>query len=303
MATNDPPDPPPAADAPAASATAPAGPVSDEELVARARNKDFGAFEQLLDRYEDKIFRLAYRFVRNETEAKEVLQDTFLSIWRKLDTFKGDSQFGSWLYRVAANTALMRLRSFLDTLTAAHAAGLKTVGGGATLDQARQPAMLHVGGLTIAVLGYTDVRPYGFDAGPDWAGAAPADPYMIATDVAAARRRADLVVVWFHWGAELEASPNSRQQELAAATLRAGASLVLGAHPHVLQPVMRRGHKLVAWSLGNFVVPSGQPQTANTGVLLTKLDADGVTGYRMVRATIHGFRPELNAPVAPSDGA
>ena len=85
--------------------------VSDEELVARARAKDFGAFEQLLDRYEDKIFRLAYRFVRNESEAKEILQDTFLSIWRKLDTFKGDAQFGSWLYRVAANTALMRLRS------------------------------------------------------------------------------------------------------------------------------------------------------------------------------------------------
>jgi len=107
MATNDPPVPP----APPATAPPSDAPVSDEELVTRARAKDFGAFEQLLDRYEDKIFRLAYRFVRNETEAKEVLQDTFLSIWRKLDTFKGDSQFGSWLYRVAANTALMRLRA------------------------------------------------------------------------------------------------------------------------------------------------------------------------------------------------
>jgi RNA polymerase sigma-70 factor (ECF subfamily) len=84
---------------------------SDEELVARARAKDFAAFEKLLDRYEDRIFRLAYRFVRNETDAKEVLQDTFLTIWRKLDTFKGDSQFSSWLYRVAANAALMRLRA------------------------------------------------------------------------------------------------------------------------------------------------------------------------------------------------
>jgi RNA polymerase sigma-70 factor (ECF subfamily) len=108
MATNDPPEPPAAA---APSGAPGPAPVSDEELVARARAKDFAAFEQLLDRYEDKIFRLAYRFVRNETEAKEVLQDTFLSIWRKLDTFKGDSQFGSWLYRVAANTALMRLRA------------------------------------------------------------------------------------------------------------------------------------------------------------------------------------------------
>jgi RNA polymerase sigma-70 factor (ECF subfamily) len=85
--------------------------ASDEDLVARARAKDFGAFEQLLDRYEDKIFRLAYRFVRNETEAKEILQDTFLTTWRKLDTFKGDAQFSSWLYRVAANAALMRLRA------------------------------------------------------------------------------------------------------------------------------------------------------------------------------------------------
>src|SRR5215468_4091286 len=84
---------------------------SDEELVERARAKDFVAFEELLDRYEDKVFRLAYRFVRNESEAKEILQDTFLSVWRKLDTFKGDSQFSSWVYRVAANTALMRLRS------------------------------------------------------------------------------------------------------------------------------------------------------------------------------------------------
>jgi RNA polymerase sigma-70 factor, ECF subfamily len=100
-----PPSPPP----PSSENATPA--VSDEELVARARAKDYAAFEQLLDRYEDKIFRLAYRFVRNETEAKEILQDTFLSIWRKLDTFKGDAQFSSWLYRVATNAALMRLRA------------------------------------------------------------------------------------------------------------------------------------------------------------------------------------------------
>jgi RNA polymerase sigma-70 factor (ECF subfamily) len=88
-----------------------APPATDEALIARARARDFAAFEELLDRYEDKIFRLAFRFVRNETEAKEILQDTFLTIWRKLDTFKGDSQFSSWLYRVATNAALMRLRA------------------------------------------------------------------------------------------------------------------------------------------------------------------------------------------------
>jgi RNA polymerase sigma-70 factor, ECF subfamily len=106
--------PPDAAAAPepeaAANAPATAAP-SDDELVARARAKDFAAFEELLGRYEDKVFRLAYRIVRNETDAKEILQETFVSIWRKLDTFKGDSQFGSWVYRIATNAALMRLRA------------------------------------------------------------------------------------------------------------------------------------------------------------------------------------------------
>jgi RNA polymerase sigma-70 factor (ECF subfamily) len=100
---------------PAQDSLSPAPPdlssLTDDELIARARQKDFSAFEALLERYEDKVFRLAYRFVRNESDAKEILQDTFLSVWRKLDTFKGDSQFSSWVYRVAANTALMRLRS------------------------------------------------------------------------------------------------------------------------------------------------------------------------------------------------
>jgi len=85
--------------------------LSDEVLVARAKQKDFDAFEALVSRYDDRVYRLAFRFARNETEAKEIVQDTFLSVWRKLDGFKGDAQFSSWLYRVTANAALMRLRA------------------------------------------------------------------------------------------------------------------------------------------------------------------------------------------------
>lgn len=85
--------------------------ASDEALVDRAKAKDFEAFEQLVARYEDKVYRLAFRFVRNDTDAQEIVQETFLSLWRKIDSFKGDSQFSSWLYRVTANAALMRLRS------------------------------------------------------------------------------------------------------------------------------------------------------------------------------------------------
>src|SRR5512140_3924949 len=85
--------------------------LSDESLVARARAKDETAFEELVNRYENKLYRLAMRFVRNETDAQEILQDAFLSAWRNLPTFEGRAQFGSWMYRVTVNAALMLLRS------------------------------------------------------------------------------------------------------------------------------------------------------------------------------------------------
>ena len=85
--------------------------LSDQDLVERARSKDEAAFEELVGRYEDKLYRLAMRFVRNETDAQEILQDAFLSAWRNLPTFEGRAQFGSWMYRVTVNAALMLLRS------------------------------------------------------------------------------------------------------------------------------------------------------------------------------------------------
>jgi RNA polymerase sigma-70 factor (ECF subfamily) len=96
--------------APVAGATSLAD-LSDDQLVSRARAHDVAAFEELIGRHEEKIYRLAMRFVRNETDAAEILQETFLSAWRNLDGFEGKSQFASWLYRVAVNAALMLLRS------------------------------------------------------------------------------------------------------------------------------------------------------------------------------------------------
>jgi poly-gamma-glutamate synthesis protein (capsule biosynthesis protein) len=185
--------------------------------------------------------------------------------------------------------------AFLDTLRAAHQFGIETVGGGADLAEARRPVILERGGLRIAILGYSDVRPPGFDATAGAPGTAPAYPAEIAADVAHARRTADLVVVWFHWGIELETTPDARQEELARVALGSGADVVLGAHPHVLQPVERRGRTIVAWSLGNFVFPSHSRGTDTTGILLVRLAASGVVGTQFVPAHITGFRPVLDS--------
>jgi RNA polymerase sigma-70 factor (ECF subfamily) len=92
-------------------AEAPTGAVSDDELVARARDRDLGAFETLVERHEERLYRVAMRLLRNENDAQEVLQDALVSAWQNLGSFAGRSQFGSWVYRVTVNAALMLLRT------------------------------------------------------------------------------------------------------------------------------------------------------------------------------------------------
>jgi poly-gamma-glutamate synthesis protein (capsule biosynthesis protein) len=187
--------------------------------------------------------------------------------------------------------------ALLDTLKAVHAAGIQTIGAGANDRQARRPAIVEAGGLRVAFLGYSDVNPYGFNATSASPGTAKADAAAITADVHAALHRADIAVCFFHWGTELHPRPDSRQQQFAAACLNAGATVVLGAHPHVLGSVATpSSHSLVAWTLGNFVFPSGNA-TGRTAILHVALGADGVRGYRLVPVRIDGFRPRL-APAA-----
>ena len=83
---------------------------SDMELVDGVRKGDQDSFEELLGRYNNKVFSLATRLTRNPEDAEEVLQDVFVTVHRKLDSFAGKSSFSSWLYRITVNAAFMKLR-------------------------------------------------------------------------------------------------------------------------------------------------------------------------------------------------
>ena len=85
--------------------------LSEPVLLKRARDRDVGAFEELVSRTEVKLYRLVLRIVHNESDAQEILQDSYLSAWRSLSTFEGRAQFGSWMHRIVVNTALGRVRT------------------------------------------------------------------------------------------------------------------------------------------------------------------------------------------------
>jgi RNA polymerase sigma-70 factor, ECF subfamily len=79
-------------------------------LVAAAKAGDVAAFEELVSRYERKIYRLTLNITGNREDAEDAMQDAFLKSFSHLKTFQGDSRFYTWLVRIAANEALMRLR-------------------------------------------------------------------------------------------------------------------------------------------------------------------------------------------------
>jgi RNA polymerase sigma-70 factor (ECF subfamily) len=86
------------------------GQPEDRELVERAQRGDGSAFAELVQRHNRQLYRLALRMTGSEADAQEVLQEAFLNAYQKLPNFRGEAQFSSWLYRIAANSALMRLR-------------------------------------------------------------------------------------------------------------------------------------------------------------------------------------------------
>jgi RNA polymerase sigma-70 factor, ECF subfamily len=82
----------------------------DVALVARAKEGDQAAFEQLVRQYERQIFRVAQHITQNREDAEDITQDAFLKAYEKLDQFQGNSKFSTWLVRIAVNESLMRLR-------------------------------------------------------------------------------------------------------------------------------------------------------------------------------------------------
>jgi len=84
--------------------------LSDRELVERFQAGDKNVLSELLSRYNSRIYRLAYSILHNEQDAEEVNQEVFLRLFQKLDSFKHESSFSSWLYRVAINATYMKLR-------------------------------------------------------------------------------------------------------------------------------------------------------------------------------------------------
>jgi poly-gamma-glutamate synthesis protein (capsule biosynthesis protein) len=120
--------------------------------------------------------------------------------------------------------------------------------------------ILKVNNITFAFIGYNDIPPK--QNYINWA-----DEEIIPIDVKQASTNADVVVVSFHWGVEYQSNPTARQKALAYLAIDSGADLVIGHHPHWIQPVEVYKNKLIVYSLGNFVFDQMWSQKTREGVV------------------------------------
>ncbi|MBI1348245.1 CapA family protein [bacterium] len=167
---------------------------------------------------------------------------------------------------VANNHALdFGIDGFAAQLELQKSNGLPFFGGGATLEEARRPLILTKNGCRIALLGYNEFLSEDYAATPNQAGIAPFDMTMIIADIRRAREidQAHIVIPYVHWGTELEPEPEPVQHQWARQMIDAGASAVVGSHPHVTQTVEIYRGKPIIYSLGNFVFDyfPGDPPT------------------------------------------
>jgi len=135
-------------------------------------------------------------------------------------------------------------------------AGIAWIGAGENLDEARRMALYTIKGKKIAFLGYSLTQPIEFFAGRTRPGTAPGYVNMVTADVANARRQADYVIVSFHWGREASGTVQAYQRDTAHRAIEAGADVIIGHHPHVLQGVERYKGGIIFYSLGNFTFAS-----------------------------------------------
>ncbi len=197
--------------------------------------------------------------------------------------------------------------SLAETRALLTEGGILSVGAGPNRTVAHTPTRFEFNGLTIAFLAYVTVPVEGggfdprvWDATDETPGVAWLDVPAMVADVEAARGGADLVVVLLHFGIEWELEPSEAQREQARAAIDAGATLVIGAHPHVLQPIEEYGGGLIAYSLGNFVFDGFWDPANDSVILLVELTAEGVARYETVAVTIIDGIPTL---AEPAEGA
>ncbi|MED3871010.1 CapA family protein [Priestia megaterium] len=180
-----------------------------------------------------------------------------------------------------------------DTVKAFNQSKMDFVGMGGNLEEASNINYQTVNGIKIATLGFTDTYTAYSAANDNDPGILPAKPEIFIPLIQEAKEKANLVVVHAHWGEEYDTTPSPRQKGLAKAMADAGADIILGHHPHVLQPIDTYKNTVIFYSLGNFVFDQGWSASRESALVQYKLKKDGTARFEVTPLLIKEATPTL----------
>jgi poly-gamma-glutamate synthesis protein (capsule biosynthesis protein) len=187
--------------------------------------------------------------------------------------------------------------ALLDTLKSLDKYGIAYAGAGASRELARQPKIMEVNGVRIALLADLDM--------PTIVEEVPENPFLpqmsqrrgtpeMVNDIKLAKKQADIVMVSFHWGYEYTNYPLKDMTKLAKVCVDAGADIILGHHPHVIQGIEIYKGKPIIYSMGNFVFDQFREMTSRTFIFACDFFKDGsIKNAFITPVLINKNRPEF----------
>lgn len=257
--------------------------IADSEMLGHMQNADLFLIN------EEFPFSL-------RGEAMEDKQFTFRTDPKYVEIFQ---KLGVDIATVANNHALDFGRdAFCDTLDTLKDADITCIGGGYTLSEASAPAVRTISGQTFAIFGATRVSPSAsWYASESQAGLFQTyDATLLNQKIAEAHTEYDHVIVFVHWGIEKNETPEDYQRSLAKGYIDAGADLVIGCHPHVLQGFEYYNDVPIIYSLGNYLFGN---RDGDTVLLEATYDSKGTPSVQLVPCKrIDGVLSRIQHPEA-----
>lgn len=181
----------------------------------------------------------------------------------------------------------------VNTIDALQEKGLDYVGAGKNITEAAAYDIQEVNGIKIATVSVSDIIPKNFSATSNKPGILSTNTMRYYQAVRDAAEEADLVIANIHWGVEYGLNQTERQEQLGKNLINFGADIVIGSHPHVLQPIEKYNDGIIFYSMGNFVFDQGWSRTKDSVVLNYFLDEDGNCSFEIVPVRIKDGYPTV----------
>jgi len=189
------------------------------------------------------------------------------------------------------HTADFRIEGILETIKYLEDYNINYVGIGRNLEEARKPVIKNINGIKIGFLGYAEIGTY--IAKQNSPGRAPLRVKYMIEDIKKLKEQVDYVVINLHWGTELAKYPSVDQIKIAHKIIDAGADLIIGHHPHILQGIEKYKNKIIAYSLGNFIFGGNKnAENSETAIIKAKYSKFDML-IEVIPVTVRNWKPEV----------